>query len=336
MKYIAVCPQCENTAGLNENETRICARCGDDITMLMTAIKTDEYALMNDTMKAAMIAIVKENPGANVTFKDVRERVHAENEVRSREKTLKMQQEQERRKQEQLEQEQNEKAYRDQQEREAQERLEQERLEQERLEQIRLEQERLEREHQEQERRQREADEKLKIAAGQIFNADMDAVDPKVANFLKNAAKRKLDNEKKYRDSVLIDCGFCHKESVVDSTGDRRNVSAKSVADDVTPEEFDLILKASGRNRKPEPVKVTSGAAVFFMVIAIVVWVFGLIISILMADAARSNEFAVFMENFLTYGMYGCLAFCASELFRRLAKIQSLLTSIRDRLKDDD
>ena len=199
-----------------------------------------------------------------------------------------------------------------------------------------------EREHQKQ-----EEDEKLKIAAGQFFNADLDTLDPKVADYLKKKAKIKLENEKKYRESVLAKNGFTHKEKrevgpneYYNCTEEKNDVThyyaVDYVIDDVTPEEYELILKASGMQKKSETVQVSSGAAAFFMVIAIVVWVFGLIISILMADAARNNEFAVFMENFLTYGMYGCLAFCASELFRRLAKIQSLLTSIRDRLKDDD
>ena len=213
---------------------------------------------------------------------------------------------------------------------------------QKRSEQMRqqLEHQRQERHKQdrfEQERLKKEADLDLKKAAGRLFDVNMDEINPKVAEYLMETAKRKLEEEKKYRDSVLIDCGLCHKGKVTDvSESGVRYTKEGNIAEKVTPEEFELILKASGMRKTPKFYDDSSAAATFFGIIGVIVLVVGLIISILMADAARNNEFAVFMENFLTYGMYGCLAFCASELFRRLAKIQSLLTSIRDRLKDDD
>ena len=77
----------------------------------------------------------------------------------------------------------------------------------------------------------------------------------------------------------------------------------------------------------------SSFAVRFFTVIAWILWIGGLIISIAGAITTESSyygsetkfSFLVFITSAFSYFIYGCIAYCAAELFKQLQTIVSLL-----------
>ena len=82
-------------------------------------------------------------------------------------------------------------------------------------------------------------------------------------------------------------------------------------------------------NTQEEP----SFAVRFFSVIAWVLWIGGFIVSIISANTTQegyygtytSFSFAIFISSLFTYFIYGCLSYCAAELFKKLQTIINLL-----------
>lgn len=96
-------------------------------------------------------------------------------------------------------------------------------------------------------------------------------------------------------------------------------------------------LQASGINIEKER-ESSSKAAIFFTVLAWVLWIGGLFISIksgvvtseissYFSYTSSSSQFvfSVFMSSFITYLIGGCICLCAAELFKKLQTIVNLL-----------
>ena len=92
-------------------------------------------------------------------------------------------------------------------------------------------------------------------------------------------------------------------------------------------------LRASGINIEKEADN-TSVAADFFTILAWLLWIGGLIISIVGALSTEEYgyyrtrtvfNFLPFITSFITYIIYGCFALCAAELFKKIQTIINLL-----------
>lgn len=149
-----------------------------------------------------------------------------------------------------------------------------------------------------------------KEALEQLFEVKLDDMSPDVSKLLQKSFSKKIQYEEQER-SFFLD-------------------SLSLQPSDVTDEEYEALKKAYVGSEDKE----TSGASAFFYVIAVIVWLCGAIIGFVAASDAKSGASLIaFIMSFLPYFLYGCLSFCASELFKRLAKIQSILRSIKGKLE---
>ena len=79
-----------------------------------------------------------------------------------------------------------------------------------------------------------------------------------------------------------------------------------------------------------------SSAASFLRVIAWILWIGGLVLAIVQASGAKTDywgrahfSFAVFLEVFLEYVLYGGFTMCAVELFENVQTIANALQGFR-------
>ena len=90
-----------------------------------------------------------------------------------------------------------------------------------------------------------------------------------------------------------------------------------------TPEELEAIRK--DLVPKEEAKEEKSFSASFFAGIGAVTIFFGLIFSIVVADAAKGSEFTAFINTFMIFLFSGLFCFCIAELFKKLQTIVNLL-----------
>ena len=190
----------------------------------------------------------------------------------------------------------------------------------------------------------------------------MEHMNEKVQQFLKEQARQKKHQEQLYRDYVMRYANLLSDEEAMTEVTKYEYYSnqnlkhamsagkyflSKKIPLTVSDEEFAAIeasipkeeldefrLKASG-GRKTIFRDESSTASTFFMIVALIFWIGGLILSLAGANVTVQSgwrevqkfNFTVFITSFLTYFIYGCLAMCASELFDKLRKIINLLRS---------
>lgn len=182
----------------------------------------------------------------------------------------------------------------------------------------------------------------------------------KVEAFIQKCADEKRLEEKSYRDRVLRYAGFLSEninyvevsKKEYDACGgitkkeDGKYYIQRKTPVVISDEEFEAIEKAIPDEKLAELRLEASGAvpqgsekswaATFFTIIAWLIWIVGLVISIVGAKVtvvkgsyytyqAEEFNFTVFITAFITYFIYGCLALCAAELFKKMQTIVNLL-----------
>ena len=188
-------------------------------------------------------------------------------------------------------------------------------------------------------------------------------VEEYLRNYKKQEKEQKEEKDAEYRTQVLIAAGLteeaeceCSEEEYYNTPLQLRKELAeeedgyhfrilKQMPIEVTDEEFAAIEKTV----TTEKMKVSdsqeeqkSGSATFFAVLAWILWVGGLIVSIIVANQEVQHvstsyygttrittttefSFTVFMSTFAIYLISGALCMAVSELFKKLQTIVNLL-----------
>lgn len=180
-------------------------------------------------------------------------------------------------------------------------------------------------------------------------------MDPRVEQYLAEQEEKTKKRAQAYRAKVLkaahltndmeTECSLDEFEQAPEEArgvrvidGEEHYYRISKVPLDVTDEEFAAIEKTVtlGKADEPEVYNQRSGSSIFFMVLAYVLWIGGLIVSFISAyhhyDMQGYGSYTVFsIEAFLSSYVICIIggAFCAaaSELFKKLQTIVNLLRS---------
>ena len=179
----------------------------------------------------------------------------------------------------------------------------------------------------------------------------------KVAEFIQKHEDEQKQKEEKYRAEVISASGLISDEvDFVETTFAEYNTwhyndSSMCKEEDgkyyvkkrlpiiLTDEEFAALEKAMPSDKLAEIRAKIDGISIekegkswagrFLTVIAVILWVGGLIISISGANVEngwrKEFSFEIFMSIFIVYFISGCFALCGAELFKKLQEIVNLL-----------
>lgn len=167
--------------------------------------------------------------------------------------------------------------------------------------------------------------------------------DDKVQKRLEELRREVEVGEQRRRAEILTQAGFYewHNETF----------GQLKVPYEVSDEQYAQIVELYGRKKALEPeaqeppfqvemrsYSENSGAAVFFKIIAFVLWIGGAVLALMTSFVEDRHgdldfQFLLFLPTVLTYLLYGGAAMCAAELLENVAAIRNALTSIHFKKK---
>ena len=191
-------------------------------------------------------------------------------------------------------------------------------------------------------------------------------MDPRVAEYLAKCEQEKQQKDAEWRLKVMRAAGLTYEVKVECSAEEYQRAPFSSTSYEwqdgvchyyifhemlvnVTDEEFAAIEKTITTKEKEEkqlPQKELeeekSSAANYFIVLALILWIGGLVVSAIMANQEVQHvtttsygttkintttefSFTVFMSTYAIYAVSGALCLAASELFKKLQTIVNLL-----------
>lgn len=187
-------------------------------------------------------------------------------------------------------------------------------------------------------------------------------MNPMVEDYLRKCDERDRQKDAEHRKKVLLAAGLtteveceCSEYEYYNTplskrlfiSDDENGTSFRILKDapiEVTDEEFAAIEKATETSETAfaQEKEQRSGAATFFLTLAWILWIGGLIVAIVTGNqkvphtstsyygrttTTYTNEFSftTFMTTFVSYVIYGAFCMAAAELFKKLQTIVNLL-----------